>query len=299
MRPAEEGFLLLTSRLGNPDRKILTAAQLRTLAARVRATEISQENREMTVADLMALGYSEAFSARVISLLEDQAQLEYYLAQGRRNGCHPLTRAGERYPLVVRKRLGEDSPGCLWAKGDLTLLETPMISVVGSRELNPQNRAFAEEAGRQAAKQGYTLVSGNARGADKAAQDACLAAGGCVISVVADSLCCHKEKEKILYLSEDGFDEAFSSQRALSRNRVIHTLGSVALVAQASLHVGGSWNGTVRNLQDCWSQVFCFADGSFASQELQQMGAFPVRLPDLQDLSALEKTERSLFDTYK
>ena len=297
MRPAEEGFLLLTSRLGNPERKVLTVAQLRTLAARVHGTEISRENREMTIADLMALGYSEAFSVRILSLLNDQAQLEYYLAQGRRNGCYPLTRAGERYPLAVRKRLGEDSPGCLWAKGDPALLNGPMISLVGSRELNPQNREFAAEVGRQAAKQGVTLVSGNARGADKVAQEACLAAGGKVISVVADSLRSHKEKERILYLSEDGFDEAFSPQRALSRNRVIHALGAVTFVAQANLHVGGSWNGTVRNLQGCWSQVYCFDDGSDASQELQQMGAFPVSLADLQDLSALAETERSLFDT--
>ena len=171
-----------------------------------------------------------------------------------------------------------------------------MIALVGSRDLNQENRAFAEEAGRQAALQGYTLVSGNARGADKVAQQACLAAGGMVISVVADSLQNHREKERVLYLSEDGYDEVFSAQRALSRNRVIHGMGAITLVAQATLHVGGSWSGTVRNLQGCWSKVFCFEDGSAASAELQQLGAFPVTHAELSDIPKLQEGRCTLFD---
>jgi DegV family protein with EDD domain len=58
----------------------------------------------------------------------------------------------------------------------LEILKSPGISLVGSRDLNPINEEFAREAGKQAALQSYTLVSGNARGADKTAQNACLAA---------------------------------------------------------------------------------------------------------------------------
>ena len=35
MNPRERGFLLLTSHLGDPDRSVLTVAQLRTLAMRI------------------------------------------------------------------------------------------------------------------------------------------------------------------------------------------------------------------------------------------------------------------------
>ena len=160
-------------------------AQFRTLTARVRSADISRENRDLTVRDLVQLGYSAEMATRILSLLSDTQQLEYYLAKGRRSGCVPVTRAGERYPIAVRKRLGEDSPGCLWAKGDLSLLDTPCISLVGSRDLRPENLRFAQTVGLQAAKQGYTLVSGNARGADKTAQEACLAAGGSVICIAA------------------------------------------------------------------------------------------------------------------
>lgn len=287
MNPLESGFLLLTSQLGDPERKPLTVAQLRELAMRVRSVKAPAVDRDITEKDLAALGYSADMAGRVVALLNDRELLEYYLSRGRRAGCTPLTRAGEKYPARIRKSLAEDSPGCLWARGDSSLLDTPMVSLVGSRELCDANKAFAVEVGRQAARQGYTLVSGNARGADRTAQEACLEAGGSVICVIADQLGKQTQKERVLYLCEDGFDCAFSSQRALSRNRIIHSLGQMTFVAQSSLHTGGTWSGTVRNLSGHWSRVFCFDDGTRAAQELAMMGAQLIGADDLQDLHAL------------
>ena len=83
----------------------------------------------------------------------------------------------------------------------------------------------------------------------------------------------------------------FSVPRALSRNRVIHALADVTLVAQCSLGKGGTWDGTVKNLQQGYSPVCCFRDGSPAAQELVHRGAVAVTMEDLQDLQALEETE--------
>ena len=77
-----------------------------------------------------------------------------------------------------------------------------------------------------------------------------------MISVVADRLEDHREKENVLYLSEEGYDMAFSAQRALSRNRVIHALGIKTFVAQSRL-IGGTWDGTTNNLKNGFSSVFC------------------------------------------
>lgn len=295
LTPAEYGFLLLTSNLGNPDRKPLTVAQFRELINRTGQNRVFDADRNVTVQDFISMGYSVGFAEHIFSLFQEEEQLGWYLAQAQKAGCVPVTRATERYPVILRKRLGADSPGCLWAKGDLSLLDTPAIALVGSRELNPRNQEFAREAGRQAALQGLTLVSGNARGADKTAQDACLKAGGRVISVVADSLASHKPRENMLYLSENGFEEEFSSQRALSRNRCIHALGRIVFVAQAQLHKGGTWDGTMKNLRRGWSPVVCFRDGSEATAELEQLGAYLIGTEDLNDFCALQKTEETLF----
>lgn len=294
----EYGFLLLTSRLGNPERKPLTVAQFRELMNRADGISCRDMSREMKTEDFVSIGYSVGFARHILELLGDEALLDWYLTQAGKHGCIPVTRVTKHYPLAVRKRLGLDAPGVLWARGDLSLLDNPAIALVGSRDLREENRAFAEEVGRQAALQGLTLVSGNARGADRAAQDACLKAGGTVISVVADSLLDHPPRENVLYLSENGFDEEFSSQRALSRNRIIHTLGWMVFVAQSDLHKGGTWDGTAKNLRFGWSVVACFRDGSAAMTELEQLGAYLIDQEDLQDFCALQKMEESRLEDF-
>ena len=234
MTAKEQGFLLLTSQLGDTGRKPLTVAQFRNLAMRVTQMEKPKQSRELTEDDLVALGYDRHTALRMVTLLSDGDALASYTNRGKQRDCSPISRVSEAYPEAVRKRLGLDAPGCLWAKGDVSLLRMPAVSLIGSRELSDANRHFAEAVGREVAKQGFVLVSGNARGADRAAQQACLDNGGSVISVVADELEKYPLVKNVLYLSEDSFDLPFSAMRALSRNRVIHTLGYITIVAQCN-----------------------------------------------------------------
>jgi len=112
---------------------------------------------------------------------------------------------------------------------------------------------------------------------------------------LADDLSQHKERKGLLYLSEDSFDIPFSPQRALSRNRVIHGLPVLTLVAQCSFKTGGTWDGTVRNLRGGWSKVCCFDDGSEASILLEQMGAERITMEQLQDLPTLAKADNNFL----
>lgn len=109
-------------------------------------------------------------------------------------------------------------------------------------------------------------------------QQACRDRGGSYISVVADELEKWEPRPNCLYLSEDGFGEHFSAQRALSRNRIIHALGDGTLVAQCRLEMGGTWSGTTQNLRRGWSPVTCFEDGSAAMEAYTPWGRgrFPV-----------------------
>ena len=292
----ERGFLLLTSHLGDPERKPLTDAQLRILSQRMQLLEPTEREGEVEASDLLQLGYSRDMADRIIKLLEDDQLLDYYLARGWSRDCCAVSRITPDYPILLRRRLGLDAPGCLWIKGDPTLLNTPAISLVGSRDLGEANARFAEAVGIQAARQGLTLISGNARGADKTAQTACLRAGGSVISIVADELEKHPLRERMLYVSEDGFGETFSAQRAISRNRCIHGMGRMVFVAQSTLRKGGTWDGTTKNLRHGWSSVACFRDGSEASFQLEQLGAWLVGMEDLTDLGSLLQTPDNFLE---
>ena len=278
---------MLSSTLGDPTAKVLTDAQLRTLARRAGMLKVDDPDREMTLEDFAAMGYSAEEGKRILALLSRQEQLDWYLKKAAACDVYPITRVSPEYPHKLRLRLGLDAPGCLWAKGDHRLLEAPTVGLVGSRELLEDNRAFAREAGIQAARQEYVLVSGNARGADREAQEACLKEGGFVISVVGDEIAQLPKQENILYLSEVGFDLSFTPQRALHRNAVIHSLADRMLVAQCSLEKGGTWNGTVRNLRGQYSPVFCYDDGSEAMKRLMALGATAIEFSNLKDLSGL------------
>lgn len=273
MTGAEQGLLLLTSVLGDSDRKPLTVAQFRTLTQRVRQSVPSHENRELQTDDLVKLGYDEEFACRVLTLLCEKEKLYNYVQKASQFDCYPITRRAEHYPDTLRKILGDEAPGSLWAKGDMSILNLPGVALVGSRNLLDANKAFAYEVGKQAALHGLVLISGNARGADCVAQESALAHGGKVISIIADSLKKCPVRKNIIYLSEDGFDMPFSAQRALFRNRLIHAMGEKVFVAQCNLYKGGTWSGTVKNLQQGKRAVFCFADGSDAVSELVQKGA--------------------------
>ena len=295
MNPRERGFLLLTGYLGDPERKPLTVAQFRDLAKRMRLMEKPTDVRQLCREDLMSIGCSSESAARILRLLSQEEHLDYYLTEGKRHGCHPVTRITEGYPVNLRRRLGLDAPGVLWAKGDMSLLENPAIALVGSRDLMEDNIEFACEVGKQAALQGYTLVSGNARGADRTAQQSCLDHGGSVISIVADEL--HKQpwQENLLYLSKTGFDLEFTPYRALDRNTVIHAFGSYTFVAQCTYGKGGTWDGTRNNLRKGYSPVFCFRDDTPAMTELEQMGAKLIDIEQLQDISVLRSDTQSFL----
>ena len=116
-----------------------------------------------------------------------------------------------------------------------------------------------------------------------------------MISVVADSLLEHTRKENVLYLSESSFEEPFSAQRALSRNRIIHSLGAVTFVAQCGCRTGGTWDGTEKNLRLGWSPVYCYADDSLSQHLLADMGAIGITEKQLCDFASLPKPAADLF----
>ena len=287
MNPREKGLLLLTSFLGDPERKPLTTARLRELTRKARFMEKPVQQRELSLLDLQAIGCGREEAEQILRLLSQEEQLQRYVEAAAKQDCYPLTRVSDSYPAQLRKALALEAPGSLWYKGDISILSKPKISLVGSRDLQKPNAEFAYQAGIQCAKQGYVLVSGHARGADKIAEAACLEIGGQVICVVSDPLKNHPLQKNVLYLSEDGFDMAFAPYRALSRNQIIHALSEKTFVAQCTLGKGGTWDGTCKNLHHHWSTVYCFRDGSPASLELEQMGAVLIDAEALQNISAL------------
>ena len=281
MTAAEQGLLLLCCPLED-GMTPLTAAQYRRLRELVRNRRKEEDgSRELTAEDLAAIGCGMQESAQILGLLGRQQVLSAALERWQSRGIGVCTRLSADYPPLLRQRLGDDAPAVLFLLGDRRILQMAGIALVGSRQLRPEGEAFAAAVGRLAAESGHVLISGNARGADQAAQKACLQAGGCVMSFVADRLMKQIPQNRVLYLSEESPERSFSALRALRRNRLIHAAGSSTFVAQVTEGSGGTWSGAVKNLQAGWSPLYVHADGSSGAKALTERGAKPVTLHQL------------------
>src|SRR5207244_7674266 len=108
-------------------------------------------------------------AARLEALLGRGAALGFALEKWQRAGLWVLTRSDPGYPERLKRHLRADAPAVLFGCGDKGLLDRGGIAVVGSRDAGEADLSFTADLGREAARQGYSVVSGGARGVDQSA----------------------------------------------------------------------------------------------------------------------------------
>jgi DNA processing protein len=86
------------------------------------------------------------------------------------------------YPHLLEKT--SDAPEFIFVEGRLETLEAPCLAIVGTRNPSDEGRARAYKLGYLLAKRGVTVVSGLARGIDKAAHQGAIAVGGNTVAVL-------------------------------------------------------------------------------------------------------------------
>ena len=99
-----------------------------------------------------------------------------------------LSRADPAYPHRLKVRLRDEAPAVLYGCGDIGLLESGGLVVVGSRHVDDTLIDYAMAVGRLAAQAGRTLVSGGAKGIDQAAMRGALESGGKACGILPDRL---------------------------------------------------------------------------------------------------------------
>jgi len=208
------------------------------------------------------------------------------------------SRADAGYPQRLKARLREDAPAVLYGCGDVSLLETGGLAVVGSRDVGDTLIDYATNVGRLAASAGRTLVSGGAKGIDQAAMLGALEAGGNALGVLADSLeknAMNREQRnrlidgQLVLISPYDPGAGFNVGNAMARNKLIYALADAALVVSSDLDKGGTWAGAVEQLgRFRMVPVFVRSTGEASAgiDALRERGAMPW--PNPQDAAALE-----------
>ena len=164
----------------------------------------------------------------------------------------------EAYPQKLKIRLKKNSPSLLYGCGDGEILNGGGLAVVGSRHASDSLIEYAQAIGRLAAKARRTVISGAARGIDRAAMSGALEAGGKVTGVLADGLeqmAMTREHRNLLLegrlvlISPYDPNAGFNAGHAMQRNKVIYALSDAALVVNTDVNKGGTWAGATEQLE--------------------------------------------------
>jgi predicted Rossmann fold nucleotide-binding protein DprA/Smf involved in DNA uptake len=169
-----------------------------------------------------------------------------------------ISRADFRYPKRLKTRLKEDAPPLLYGCGEIALLEKGGLAVVGSRHVDDELISFTENVGRLAAKAHRTIISGGAKGIDRAAMHGALQVDGDVAGVMADSLeraaLARDNREplmegRLVLISPYDPATGFNVGHAMQRNKLIYALADAGLVVTADFEKGGTWTGAIEQLE--------------------------------------------------
>ncbi len=281
--------MLLTVSLGKSDRSVFKSLSR---AEWTRFSKWLMEN-DLVPSDLLKGDLNDRLSgwkdrsialSRIEGLLDRATALGFALEKWERAGLWVISRSDAEYPKRVKRRLGGASPPVLFGCGRKTLLGQGGIAVVGSREADGEDIAFARRLGEDAAQQGFSIVSGGARGVDESAMSGALENEGTAIGVVANSLMRAATSAKYRkYLRSDNLvlispynpEAGFNVGNAMARNSDIYCLSDVAIAVASVENKGGTWNGAKDNLRKSWvplwvRQTNCPKSGNHA---LVQMGA--------------------------
>lgn len=262
LSPNTQAILLLTAPLiagrGTSSTDLLSPSEYKRLARHLR--EIQRQPADLVspdAADLLRACQPVIDEARLQRLLGRGFLLSQVIERWLARAIWVVSRADAEYPRRLKARLREDAPAVIYGCGDMSLLESGGLAVVGSRHVDDSLIDYTMAVGRLAARAGRTLVSGGAKGIDQAAMRGALEAGGKVSGVLADSLektTMNREHRNLLLngqlvlISPYDPSAGFNVGNAMQRNKLIYALADASLVVSSDLNKGGTWTGAVEQL---------------------------------------------------
>ncbi len=172
------------------------------------------------------------------------AVIEAELKAGQTAGAILISQTAPCYPSALRDLT--DAPPFLWAIGDLSVLERPMISIVGARNASSLGTRMAKSLARDLATAGYVIVSGLARGIDAAAHSAALDTGTIAVQAGGVDMMYPAENTELalaipdhgLRLSEQPMGLQPMARHFPPRNRIVSGLGRATIVVEAAAKSG-------------------------------------------------------------
>ncbi|MBM3249403.1 MAG: DNA-protecting protein DprA [Candidatus Omnitrophica bacterium] len=193
---------------------------------------------------LQVQGIGAKIAAKICALKKEDADRE--LKAARKLGLKIIALGDEAYPRNLA--VIPDPPIVLYVMGSLGPEDNLSIGIVGSRRASFYGLGNAEIFASELAHEGYTVISGMARGIDTCAHRGALKAGGRTVAVIGSGLrrIYPPENGKLAeeisrsgaVISEFPLDTAPLKSNFPRRNRVISGLSLGILVVEAARNSG-------------------------------------------------------------
>jgi DNA processing protein len=176
----------------------------------------------------------------------DEKYVSYQLDYLKRNDIKVLTYWDNRYPPRLKKIY--DAPVILFYRGDISVLKSDALGVVGTRNPSEYGKMITEKFCRDLIKYKLTIVSGLARGIDTVAHRTVVKNGGKTVAVLGcglDQIYPPENKNLAKHITENGV--VISEYRIGTipdpgnfprRNRIISGLSLGTLVSEAGKKSG-------------------------------------------------------------
>lgn len=251
--------------------------------------------------DLAARG-TRTYRAAGAAVVEAEAQA--VRAAGARYVFHDMA----DYPALLAQM--DSPPPILTLRGDLALAAAPCVAMVGARNASAAAVKLARDFAAGLAEQGFTVVSGLAKGIDGAAHEGALGVQGGTVGVIASGIDIayppghEKLQERVaqhgLLLAEEPPGTSPRGQLFPKRNRIIAGLSLGTLVVEAAPKSGSLI--TARLAGEAGREVMAIPGSpleprSEGCNTLIREGAVLVQSPDdvAELLSSFDGTPRSTF----
>jgi predicted Rossmann fold nucleotide-binding protein DprA/Smf involved in DNA uptake len=197
-------------------------------------------------------------SHRLCALLERGVMLSLAVEKWTSQGLWILGRSDSEYPKCLKQKLRHSAPAILYGVGNTKLLSQGGLAIVGSRDVDEEGLDYTQKVVQICAEQEIQVISGGARGVDRASMLGTLAAGGTAIGVLADSLASSAvagkyrtsiQEGRLTLISACDPGDRFNVGNAMARNKYIYALANYALVVSSSVEKGGTWAGAIEALE--------------------------------------------------
>lgn len=189
-----------------------------------------------------------------------------------------VSREDKRYPTLLRSIPVQEQPLSLYCQGDVALLATPCVAIVGSRNATVSGMERATRLAARLAEDGYTIVSGLASGIDTAAHEGALSTSGKTIAVLGTELArevCYPRRtadlaERIvatggMLITEYASGRA-SRSRFIARDRIVAAISLITIPIEAEKP-----SGTLATVQ----RALLYARAIWCPRPTAQEGSLP------------------------